>query len=85
MDEIFNFAKQQMNTYANRFGAVDPMQQDVAWGCSSLCIGQCHGMCGGTCGSSCSHSCSGSCSGGCQNSCRHACESFGFGTQRRGW
>lgn len=78
MDEIFNFAKQQMSTYSDRFGAVDPMQQDVAWGCQkNSCSTSCYGFCVG--------GCKNSCSGGCKNSCKHACESFGFGTQRRGW
>lgn len=85
MDEIFNFAKQQMNTYANRFGAVDPMQQDVAWGCQHGCSKSCYGSCVTGCEGSCSRICQNSCHSGCQNSCKHACESFGFGTQRRGW
>lgn len=77
MDEIFNFAKQQMSTYSDRFGAVNPMQQDIAWGCNSLCTGSCSARC--------MIGCEGSCNSGCQNSCNRACESFGFGTKRRGW
>lgn len=77
MDEIFNFAKQQMSTYSDRFGAVNPMQQDIAWGCHSLCSGSCSGKCSG--------GCTGMCSGGCNHTCHHACDSFGMGTKRRDW
>ena len=85
MDEIFNFAKQQMSTYSDRFGAINPMQQDIAWGCQYGCSGSCYGSCSGQCSGMCGHACGTSCSNGCSNSCKHACESFGFGTQRRGW
>lgn len=79
MDEIFNFAKQQMSTYSDRFGAVNPMQQDIAWGCKSLCSGSCSG--------SCSTSCSGSCAFGCSGRCSSACSVTCLGTLsgRRGW
>ena len=77
MDEIFNFAKQQMSTYSDRFGAVNPMQQDIAWGCKSLCVGGCSG--------SCTSSCSNRCRNGCSDTCYHACDFAGMGTKRRGW
>lgn len=79
MDDIFNFAQQQMDNYSARFGNVNPMQQDVTWSCSAICSGLCRGMCGDSCGSRCSH--------GCSNSCKHACDAFGGvgATQRRSW
>lgn len=76
MDEIFNFAKQQMSTYSDRFGAVNPMQQDIAWGCNG-CTARCAGNCSGGCQGGCHH--------GCNHTCYHACDSSGMGTKRRGW
>ena len=77
MNDIFNFAQQQMDNYSARFGAVDPMQQDVAWGCKSHCHTSCYGSCMGGCQTNCR--------GSCQNSCYYACQSFGMGTRNRGW
>ena len=48
MDEIFNFAKQQMSVYSDRLGAVNTMQQDIAWGCKSLYSNACSVTCLGT-------------------------------------
>lgn len=65
MNDIFNFAQQQMNNYSARFGNVNPMQQDLTWGCQSLCIGQCSGGCSMGCQGACLHSCY----NGCKSSC----------------
>lgn len=79
MDEIFNFAQQQMNNYSARFGNLTPMQQQSVNDCSM--------MCGGRCSHNCTMGCDASCHGGCSRNCKHACDAFGGlgATQRRGW
>ena len=81
MNDIFNFAQQQMDNYSARFGAVDPMQQDVTFDCGFSCMTRCKGSCSETCYNGCLYSCH----HGCHHSCKHACDSGGYGTQRRGW
>ena len=93
MDEIVNFARQRMADYSAKFGQVLPQQQDIAISCNGLCGDMCTGSCINRCDYSCRHSCQTSCLHSCQTSCLHscqtqcnyACESFGFGTQQRGW
>ena len=85
MDEIFNFAKQQMSTYTDRFGAINPMQQDITWGCNGSCYGTCSAGCAASCAGSCKVSCTHGCQGGCVGTCYHACDFGGTGTKRRGW
>lgn len=78
MNDIFNFAQQQMDNYSARFGNVNPMQQNIAWGCSS-CVGTCSGGCGGGCVGSCWGDCMGNCKGDCMGSCRSIAAIQGVG------
>lgn len=78
MDEIFNFAKQQMSTYSDRFGNVNPMQQNIAWSCIG-CQGTCSGGCVGGCVGSCMGDCMGNCKGDCMGSCRSQAAIQGIG------
>lgn len=72
MDEIFNSAKQQMDTYSQKFGSILPKHENATlgcWGCGFSCMGSCLGSCIGGCFASCIGFCNATCIGTCRYSC----------------